>query len=228
MLGTNERTINPSIHHKKRMEAKEEAVDLSTRSVFPQFRENMRAMQFRIKNRFRVAMTSRSFLRHKARRPRGLVQVPGTPAMRATATGFVVARVFQDNVIFARVARSLAKQEWQKSVAWVSSLRPTSVIPTSVSSRFWSVLGYSAAGGSYVYAEHHQQPAAQAEALVLGPRPAAVGAVYKPEVEDALSAKKRARKAKAAYYEGMWPYWRHFQLRRQFGYWNGPGIGSSG
>lgn len=123
--------------------------------------------------------------------------MPGSPALRATATGgFVVARVFQGNVIFARMARNLAKQEWQKRVGWVSSLRPAAIIPSSVSSRFWSLLGYSAAGGALVAVE---QPPAQAEALVLA---SPVGSAYRSEPEDVVAAKKKAKKVKNSYYEG--------------------------
>lgn len=164
--------------------------------VSSQWRQNMRAMQVRIKSRFRIAMTSRR-LRQKSRRP-GLVSVSGGPALRATATGFVVARVFQGNVIFARMARNLAKQEWQKRVGWVSSLRPTAIIPSSVSSRFWSLLGYSAAGGALVAAEQQQQAPAQAEALAVTPP---VGSAYGSGSQEVADAKRKAKKAKLTYYE---------------------------
>jgi hypothetical protein len=146
--------------------------------------QNMRAMQVRIRSRFRAAMTARGrlILRQKPRGP-GLVS--------AQATGFVVARVFQGNVVLARMARNLAKQEWQKRV---SSALPVAVSPSSVSSRFWALLGYSAAGGALVATEQQHQPA-QAQALVLTP-----GSGYQELV---APAKKEAKKSKAAYYEGM-------------------------
>ena len=157
--------------------------------------ENMRAMQVRIKSRFRVAMTSRRLLRQKSRGPAGLVSVSGSPAMRATATGFVVARVFQGNVIFARMARNLAKQEWQKRVGWASSARPAAIFPLSVSSRLRSLLGYSAAGSALVVAEQQQQPPAQTQALVFT-------SPNGPGYQEVVAAKKDAKKSKAAYYEG--------------------------
>lgn len=178
------------------MESKQELAEAPSRWVSSQFGENMRAMQVRIKSRFRIAMTSRR-LRPRSRRP-GLVSA-GSPALRATATGFVVARVFQGNVIFARMARNLAKQEWQKRVGWVSSLRPAAIIPSSVSSRFWSLLGYSAAGGALVAAEQQHQAPAQAQALALVPP---VGSAYGSGSEDVVAAKKNAKKAKNTYYEG--------------------------
>ncbi|CAK9225053.1 unnamed protein product [Sphagnum troendelagicum] len=49
---------------------------------------NMRATKESIKDRFRIAIASRRFLRQKSRRP-GLVPVPGSPALRATATGLL-------------------------------------------------------------------------------------------------------------------------------------------
>lgn len=180
------------------MESKRELGEASSRWISPQWGQNVRAMQVRIKSRFRIAMTSRR-LRQKSRRP-GLVSVSGSPALRAsTATGFVVARVFQGNVIFARMARNLAKQEWQKRVGWVSSLRPAAIIPSSVSSRFWSLLGYSAAGGALVVAEQQQQAPAQAEALAVE---TPVGSAYGSGSQDVVSAKRKAKTAKNAYYEG--------------------------
>ncbi|KAG0610808.1 hypothetical protein M758_7G093000 [Ceratodon purpureus] len=161
--------------------------------------QNMRAMQVRIRSRFRVAMTSRRFLRQKSRGA-GLVSVSGSPALRATATGFVVARVFQGNVILKKMARNLAKQEWQKRVGWVkSSIRPVTIFPSSVSSRFWSWLGYSAAGGVVVVTEQQHQPA-QAEALVLTtPGESAHGSGS----QGVVGAKEEAKKSKAAYYEKL-------------------------
>lgn len=156
---------------------------------------NMRATKESIKDRFRIAIASRRFLRQKSRRP-GLVPVPGSPALRATATGLVVARVFQGNVVFARFAHSMAKQEWQKSVRWMSSLRPTSIFPSSISSRVWSLFGYSTAGASAL-ALTQQQPA-EAEALVaLGPQPVPL---YAPATTEELPLRKPKSK-KAAYYE---------------------------
>lgn len=142
-------------------------------------------------------MTYRRFLKQKPGRS-GFVPIPGSPALRATATGFVVVRVFQGNVVFSRVAHNLAKQEWQKRVGWLASLKPSSMLPNSVSSQFWSLLGYSAAGGSLMYAE--QQPV-QAEALAVVPP---VGSAYGSGPMEVVEAKRKAKSAKAAYYEGMW------------------------
>lgn len=106
-----------------------------------------------------------------------------------------MARVFQGNVIFAKVARNLAKQEWQKRVGWLSSFQPAAIIPSSVSSRFWSLLGYSGAGSALIAADlqQQQQSPAQAEALALAP-PA--GSAYgSGQIEDAVAAKKRAKKS---------------------------------
>ena len=153
--------------------------------------QNVRAMQVRIRSRFRVAMTARGRLILR-RKPRG----PGLVSVRAT--GFVVPRVFQGNVVLARMARNLAKQEWQKRV---SSALPVAVSPSFVSSRFWALLGYSAAGGALVATEQQHQPP-QAQALVLTPPPvgSASGSGYQELV---APAKKEAKKSKAAYYEGM-------------------------
>ncbi|KAG0559386.1 hypothetical protein M758_10G098400 [Ceratodon purpureus] len=179
------------------MGSAQEVGEVPSRWVSSQWGQNMRAMQVRIKSRFRIAMTSRR-LRQKPRRP-GLVS-GGSPALRATATGIVVARVFQGNVIFARMARNLAKQEWQKRVGWVSSLRPAAIIPSSVSSRFWSLLGYSAAGGALVAAEQQHQAPAQAEALAVA---TPVGSVHGSGSQEAVSAKRDAKRAKLSYYEEL-------------------------
>ena len=166
------------------MEAKQELAEVPSRSVSSRLGSNIRAMQVRIQSRLRIAMTSRR-LRPKSRRP-GLVSVPGSPALRATATGFgTVARVFQGNVIFARMVRNMAKQEWQKRVGWVSSFQPS-----SISSRFWSWLGYSAAGGTLVAVGQPHQSPVLAEALVVA-----------PSVE-VVAAQRKAKQAKNTYYEG--------------------------
>jgi hypothetical protein len=96
----------------------------------------------------------------------------------------------------------LAKQEWQKRVGWVSSLRPTAIIPSSVSSRFWSLLGYSAAGGALVAAEQQQQQQAPAQAEALAVTPP-VGSAYGSGSQEAADAKRKAKKAKLTYYEGI-------------------------
>jgi hypothetical protein len=174
------------------------AMENNERKQESQWIANMRATKESIKDRFRIAIASRRFLRQKSRRP-GLVPVPGSPALRATATGLVVARVFQGNVVFARFAHSMAKQEWQKSVRWMSSLRPTSIFPISISSRVWSLFGYSTAGASALALTQQQQPA-EAEALVaLGPQPVPS---YAPATTEELPLHKPKSK-KAAYYEGM-------------------------
>lgn len=54
-------------------------------------------------------------------------------------------------------------------------------MPSSISSRFWSLQGYSAAGGAFVAAEQEQQLPAQAEALPLAPP---VGSAYGSGSED--------------------------------------------
>lgn len=97
------------------------------------------------------------------------------------------------------MARNLAKQEWQKRVGWVSSLRPAAIIPSSISSRFWSLLGYSAAGGALVAAEQQHQAPAQAEALAVAPP---VGSAYGSASQEVVAAKRKAKKAKLSYYEG--------------------------
>jgi hypothetical protein len=172
------------------------AMENNERKQESQWIANMRATKESIKDRFRIAIASRRFLRQKSRRP-GLVPVPGSPALRATATGLVVARVFQGNVVFARFAHSMAKQEWQKSARWMSSLRPTSIFPISISSRVWSMFGYSTAGASALALTQQQQPA-EAEALVaLGPQPVPL---YAPATTEELPLRKPKSK-KAAYYE---------------------------
>lgn len=117
----------------------------------PRWKTNMRLMQHRIKDRFRVAIASHSFLKQKSQMPGGI----GTPAWRATATGLVVARVFQDNSVMARVARSMAKREWQKRSGWLNAWPP----------KIRSMLGLSVNGGAL----SSEGETSLAEALMLQP-----------------------------------------------------------
>jgi hypothetical protein len=79
------------------------------------------------------------------------LQPGGGVGWRATATGLAVARVFEGNIVLARMAQSMAKNEWQKRVDKFCELFP-----------IFGTLAASVAVGSAAFTEP-----AQAEALAL-------------------------------------------------------------
>ncbi|KAJ7555685.1 hypothetical protein O6H91_05G050700 [Diphasiastrum complanatum] len=93
---------------------------------------NVRAMRDRIKGRLRISGANRIFRQSQRRGAARNV------ALRATATGLVVARVFKGNVVLARVVQSVAKEEWAGKVKRISSLFPN----------FRTILATSLAGGA--------------------------------------------------------------------------------
>lgn len=164
-----------------------------------QWGQKVRAMQLRIKNRFCVAMTFQRLLKQKSRRL-GLTLVSEHPTLQATTKGFVFARVFQGNVIFAKMIHNLAKHERQKRVEWISSIRVLAKFPLSISSRFWSLLGYSTRRGTLEIVEQEQHPPVHGEALVLIPLE---GSTYGSKYEEGrVAVKEGAKRSQAAYYEG--------------------------
>ncbi|BBN00060.1 monolysocardiolipin acyltransferase [Marchantia polymorpha subsp. ruderalis] len=81
-----------------------------------QLRANMRSLRERVRARFRVACVPKSLFR-QSQRQTGV-------GWRATATGLVVARVFQGNIVLARVAKSMAQNEWQRRMRRLGNLLP--------------------------------------------------------------------------------------------------------
>lgn len=76
----------------------------------------MRSLRERVRARFRVACVPKSLFR-QSQRQTGV-------GWRATATGLVVARVFQGNIVLARVAKSMAQNEWQRRMRRLGNLLP--------------------------------------------------------------------------------------------------------
>lgn len=115
---------------------------------FAQWRANMIAMKERLRERFRVTSVPQRFLRQSQRlQPGGGVGLRG-----ATATGLVVARVFQGNIVLARMARSMAKNEWQRRMGKFGEFLP----------RFQTLAASVTVGSAAAFSEP-----VQAEALQL-------------------------------------------------------------
>lgn len=85
------------------------------------WKTNLRTMRNRIKDRVRVAaFSSYGSLRQGGHIP----SLNSSTALKATATGLVVARVFKGNVVFSRLIHSKAKQECADKMAKFSSYFP--------------------------------------------------------------------------------------------------------
>ncbi|CAM6120598.1 unnamed protein product [Calypogeia fissa] len=111
-----------------------------------QWRANMAAMKEKVRERFRVTSVPQGFLRQSQRlQPGGGVGLRG-----ATATGLAVARVFQGNIVLARMARSMARNEWQKRMGKFGEFLP----------RFRTLAASVTAGSAAAFSDP-----AQAEAL---------------------------------------------------------------
>ncbi|CAM6102166.1 unnamed protein product [Calypogeia fissa] len=111
-----------------------------------QWRANMAAMKERVRERFRVTSVPQGLLRQSQRlQPGGGVGLRG-----ATATGLAVARVFQGNIVLARMARSMARNEWQKRMGKLGEFLP----------RFRTLAASVTAGSAAAFSDP-----AQAEAL---------------------------------------------------------------
>lgn len=90
-------------------------------SFISKWKTNLKAMRNRIKDRVRVAaFSSYGSLRQGGHIP----SLNSSTALKATATGLVVARVFKGNVVFSRLIHSKAKQECADKMAKFSSYFP--------------------------------------------------------------------------------------------------------
>ncbi|KAL2652088.1 hypothetical protein R1flu_020216 [Riccia fluitans] len=83
-----------------------------------QLRANIRSLSERVRARFRVACGPQRLLR-QSQRQAGV-------GWRATATGLAVARLFQGNLVLARVAKSIARTELQKRIGKLGDILPRS------------------------------------------------------------------------------------------------------